>query len=140
MKRTIFASELSIKEIQELALSIKQPWSYLICKGYKDIENRNWSTPFRGRIYVHAGKQFDSPLGEINPFIYLNLLPAQWQEYIKADLILGAIIGEVSITNCVTKSNSPWFVGKYGFILSQPILYEKPIPYKGQLKFFPVFL
>ncbi len=24
------------------ALSIKQPWAWLICAGYKDIENRSW--------------------------------------------------------------------------------------------------
>ena len=36
------------------ALSIKQPWASLIAHGIKDIENRNWKTHFRGRIYIHA--------------------------------------------------------------------------------------
>ena len=52
----------------------------------------------------------------------------------------GAIIGEVDITNCVDKSDSPWFVGKYGLVLANPVLYDKPIPYRGQLGFFEVKL
>ena len=38
------------------ALSIRQPWAWLIVHGYKDVENRTWSTKFRGRVQVHAGK------------------------------------------------------------------------------------
>ena len=47
------------------ALSIRQPWAWLVCKGYKDIDNRTWwlhVPPLLNypehiiRIYVHAGK------------------------------------------------------------------------------------
>jgi hypothetical protein len=31
---------------------------------------------------------------------------------------------------------SPWFFGKYGFVVKDGILYAKPIPCKGQLGFF----
>jgi hypothetical protein len=48
----------------------------------------------------------------------------------------GCIIGEVDIVGCVTQSKSPWFVGKYGFVLANPILYTMPIPCKGKLGFF----
>ena len=41
------------------ALSIRQPWAWLIVHGHKDIENRTWTTSFRGRLLVHAGKSFD---------------------------------------------------------------------------------
>jgi hypothetical protein len=41
------------------ALSIKQPWAWLIVSGHKDIENRNCPTRFRGRLLVHAGKKVD---------------------------------------------------------------------------------
>ncbi len=37
-------------------LSIRQPWAWLIVNGYKDIENRTWSTRFRGKVLIHAGK------------------------------------------------------------------------------------
>lgn len=35
-------------------LSIRQPWAGLIMSGEKEIENRSWSTSYRGRIGVHA--------------------------------------------------------------------------------------
>ena len=37
------------------AISIKQPWSFLIASGIKDVENRTWQTKFRGRVLLHAG-------------------------------------------------------------------------------------
>ena len=50
----------------------------------------------------------------------------------------GGILGEVTITDCVDTSSSPWFCGPYGFLLSEPTAYEVPIPYRGQLGFFEV--
>ena len=54
------------------------------------------------------------------------------------ELPLGAIVGEVIITDCVDISSSPWFCGPFGFLLSEPTAYEVPIPYRGQLGFFEV--
>lgn len=36
------------------ALSIRNPLSYLVCAGLKDVENRSWSTEFRGRVFIHS--------------------------------------------------------------------------------------
>jgi len=41
------------------ALSVWQPWAWLIVRGYKDIENRTWQTGYRGTILIHAPKKFD---------------------------------------------------------------------------------
>jgi hypothetical protein len=112
------------------ALSIKQPWAWLIVNGHKDIENREWSTKMRGKILIHAGKNIDrdglrwiqSSHPEIN-------LPKTFE--------LGGIVGEATITDCVTKSVSPWFFGTFGFVFKD----AKPLPfkpYKGQLGFFEV--
>jgi hypothetical protein len=136
------------------ALSIKQPWAWLICAGYKDIENRDWfigrkvasgavnfTIPLPMRIYVHAGKQSDLS-EETIAFIKerANPLTHEYGSTWKDVLNFGAIIGEVDITGCVKESQSPWFVGRYGFTLANPILYDKPIPYRGQLGFFEVVL
>ena len=76
------------------ALSIRQPWAWLIVNGYKDIENRTWSTDFRGRIYLHAGKR-----------VKTGDFPEQ-RDYIReSGLILPeepplrAMVGEVTITD-----------------------------------------
>jgi len=123
------------------ALSIKQPWAWLIAAGYKDIENRAWPTNFKARIYIHAGKQPDSKgawaiwgdrtfmelLDDIAK-IQIPNLTTFWDK--------SAIIGEADIVDCVTQSKSPWFVGPYGFVLANPTLYQKPIPCRGKLGFF----
>ena len=40
-------------------LSVKQPWSTLICAGVKDVENRTWRTEYRGPLLIHASAQED---------------------------------------------------------------------------------
>jgi len=35
-------------------LSVRNPISYLICAGIKDVENRTWKTDYRGRLYIHS--------------------------------------------------------------------------------------
>lgn len=146
------------------AISIKQPWAWLIVHGYKDVENRNWKigrkpTCFgeyqnRGlelpsRIYVHAGKT-----GEFNKETFawilqrLNgqqstLFALQYQilDGVPHRFPLGAIIGEIDIIDCVKDSKSPWAEeGLYHFVLTNPIAYKEPIPYRGQLGFFEVNL
>lgn len=111
------------------ALSIQQPWAWLIVNGPKDIENRTWYTPFRGRVYVHAGKKA----------LYTSTVP-DWErfdaQYWASRPGLGAIVGEVDIVDCVKASDSPWFQGPYGFVLANPVAYAEPIPCRGRLGFF----
>ena len=71
------------------ALSIRQPWAWLICRGFKDIENRNWKLPAYGfsppgRVYVHAGKRMGistSVLSVTEEWILERLTPSQREEY-----------------------------------------------------------
>jgi hypothetical protein len=37
------------------AISIRQPWAWLIVNGYKDVKNRIWAANLRGRVLIHAG-------------------------------------------------------------------------------------
>ena len=144
-------------------LSIKQPWAWLIVNGFKDVENRDWPIgrrPQHGqyqsqkadfrlslptRIYVHAGKTVDEAVDIDMIDVIDQRLPIDRRaEFWRLEdddgwgALLGAIIGEVTITGCVTASASPWFVGKYGFTLANPVAYKTPIPYLGQLGFFEV--
>ena len=113
------------------ALSIRQPWAWLIVNGYKDVENRDWPTRFRGDFLVHAGKAMDDmSLEEIISYYGLEGIdPAQ------TELKRGGIVGRSTILDCVTRSDSKWFHGKYGFKLGQ----SRPLPFKpcrGRLGFF----
>lgn len=41
-------------------ITLIQPWATLVALGEKKIETRSWSTNFRGRIAIHAGKKIDN--------------------------------------------------------------------------------
>lgn len=114
-------------------LSIQQPWAWAILNAGKDIENRQWSTSFLGRILIHAGKRVDT-----EGITYLQsrgLTPPIF--YSEFDKTLGGILGSIEITDCVRESKNDWFFGKFGFVLKDPIVLPFK-PCKGQLGFFEV--
>lgn len=122
------------------ALSIKQPWAWLIVNGYKDIENRSYplgSKEPTQRIYIHASKNLDESGWD---FIKNILTTEHWAKFCNQHargFRVGAIVGEVTFTGRIVNGHSsPWFVGPYGLVLNDPIAYEIPIPCKGQLGFF----
>lgn len=135
-----------------LALSIHQPWAYLIAAGHKDVENRGWHMGITGRIYIHASKK-EAPRDN---FAYAFALVKTLHGAADASIIeknyhlfkaFGAIIGEATIVECRHRELgecgcfSMWHeVGQYGFYLKDPVLYDRPIPYRGQLGFFEVKL
>jgi hypothetical protein len=41
------------------ALTVHQPWVWPIAHGWKPIENRTWSTAYRGPLAIHAGVRWD---------------------------------------------------------------------------------
>jgi hypothetical protein len=109
--------------------------------GYKDIENREWPTKFRGRIYIHAGLTMDVNIPKLSiteSCILERLNMLQRDEYQTTPKHRGSLIGEVDIVGCVTESKSPWFTGPYGFVLVNPTHYKVPIPCRGKLGFFEV--
>jgi hypothetical protein len=102
------------------ALSIQQPWAWLIATGAKDIENRTWRTHYRGTVAIHASRWDNSAPDKINGII------------IPEKLWIGCIVGFVDIVDCVTESKSKWFQGPHGFVLKNAREIE-PIECKGRL-------
>lgn len=100
------------------ALSIRQPWCHNILHDGKDVENRDWPTKGRGWFLIHAGKSPDGPLPRA-----------------LADVPRGGIVGAAQIVDCVTDWDSKWWMGKFGFVLRDPIPLPL-IPCKGALGFF----
>lgn len=126
------------------ALSVRQPWAWLIVNGYKDIENRNWATGVRGTVLIHASKGMtSSEYWNVHRFVRSLVAegraPADALERMPSlyDMQLGGIVGQVDITDCVDRSASPWFFGKHGFVLANAKATEF-MPYRGQLGFFEV--
>lgn len=120
------------------ALSIRQPWADMIMRHGKDIENRIWNTKFRGRFLVHAAKAW----GRIEKETYKSLVEdlglRDGELRAPEGMDLGCIVGSVELVDVVKSSLSQWFMGDYGFVLRDPILFREPVPVKGKLGFFDV--
>src|SRR4051812_281998 len=114
------------------ALSVRQPWAWLIVNGYKDIENRSRRTQHRGPLLIHASQTFD------------------WDGWTKAvdlcrDMLIplpefhalerGGIVGVTQVLGCVDHSTSQWFFGPCGYTLadSRPLAFQ---PCRGRLGLF----
>ncbi|WDG52442.1 ASCH domain-containing protein [Pseudomonas chlororaphis] len=121
------------------ALSIRQPWAWLIVHGGKDIENRSWHTKFRGRFMVHAAKGMTVRqwVAAIDFCIAQGIHDTPFDMPAFEDLQRGGIIGSVELVDSLDTSESPWYMGQKGFLLRDP----KPLPFtplKGRLGFFEV--
>ncbi len=119
------------------AITLRQPWAWAIINAGKDIENRDWKTHFRGRVAIHAAVgmtrgEYDRTCDYIRGVNREIRIPAY------EDLERGAIIGTAEIIDCVQESDSPWFMGEYGFVLARPRRLPEPIPCKGMLSFWAV--
>lgn len=124
------------------ALSIRAPWWWYILHRRKDIENRDWSTRYRGPVLIHASKWWNlEAVGEDVRDAKPLVRPAAWRTettYRQMRAAGGCIVGRAEIVDCVSESNSPWFFGKYGFVLANPVAFAEPITCKGALSFFTV--
>lgn len=103
------------------ALSIKEPWAWLIVQGIKDIENRTWRTNYRGRVLIHASRSFDQRgydwlVAGPSPLITFTF-PDGFPTPESFRPTMGGIVGVVEIAGCVSDSPSPWFFGPFGFQL-----------------------
>ena len=125
------------------AISVRAPWWWAILHAGKDIENRDWPTKFRGRVLLYASKWWSmsevADDGETVGRIYRQAGGASHDHGFTYRMMRdrgGHIIGSVEIVDCVEQSDSPWFFGRYGFVLRDPVAFETPTPCKGALGFF----
>lgn len=115
------------------AISIRQPDAWFVVNGYKDVENRSWSTSERGVVAVHASaKRMTADDRE-----YLSAVCGDLGIPVPGDseLPTGGIVGAVEILDCVTEHPSEWFDGPIGWVLGKYL----PLPFapcKGRLGLF----
>jgi ASCH domain len=115
------------------ALSIRQPWAWLIVNGYKDVENRSRLTHYREGLLIHAGldkSEFNDGMADY--------IKRKYGVDIPDTLELGGVVGVVDVVDCSNVHTSPWFVkrkGNFAWILSN----QRRLPFracKGALGFF----
>jgi hypothetical protein len=107
---------------------LKQPWAWAVATGKKRIENRTWSTRYRGPVFIHASMKLDSAA-------------VDWLRRAGVTLPLrfvhGAVIAVAEIVDVVTAADAaafaPWFFGPYGFVLTNVRRLSRPVPERGRL-------
>lgn len=116
------------------ALSIRQPWAWLIVNGFKKPENRTWKRKHPDRCLVHTGKTFDQEGYDwvCENFKGLAVLMPDPDGFER-----GGIVGVVDIIDCVDHLDDPFFFGPYAYVCdnAQPC---KLVECNGQLGFFDV--
>ena len=109
------------------ALTIKAPWAWAIAHAGKRIENRTWTTRYRGPIYIHAGA---SDLRRDRAQIE-RITGRPVPDIIEHSALI-AVAQLVDIVPLDELSPDPWACGPYCWVLDgvQPIA---PRPMAGKL-------
>lgn len=119
-------------------MSVWQPWAWLLAHGYKDVENRQWWTSFRGPFLIHASKTMDDmTLAEIIDRYDLRGIDDADAAQREIEAQRGGIVGRAVLRDCVSSHPSKCFHGKYGFVLDK----AEPLPFtpmRGRPGFFKV--
>lgn len=114
------------------ALTVWQPWAWLIVAGHKDVENRCWPTKHRGPLLIHAGKTYDGDPREDDEENGIA---------IPKGLPRGAIVGAVNMVSCLPyeRASSIWHQhGQYGFYVADAVQLATPVPWRGSQGLFDV--
>lgn len=117
------------------ALSIRQPWAWLIVQGHKPVENREWTTHYRGPLLIHASatvakRDYELTAAMVDEEFGITVPKLEVIER-------GGVVGLATLADCVQEMDNPWFTGPCGFVLTG----AKPLPFlpwKGGLGYFHV--
>jgi len=113
-------------------LTVRDPWAHLIVAGEKRIENRTWSTRYRGPVWIHSGAMYDERA--------FDWCRGKGIELPDPDDLPGGIIGQVELIDCVpvrdlpTKLHRHWSAeGPVCWIVNCPERLKTPIDCRGKL-------
>lgn len=116
---------------KDRVLTVCQPYAELIARGEKPIENRDWRTPYRGPLWIHAGKS-QGWLSEGDEARY-------------GPLVYGAIVARVTLYDCVRLKELPGALrasehanGPWCWLLSDVQRLVVPFPARGALGIWDV--
>lgn len=111
-------------------LTIRQPWAWLIVNGHKNIENRSWSTNYRGPLVIQSSKGIGS-IRELSE-------TCNWVEHetgiaLPGDFSLGTVEGIVTLSDVITTGTGFYAdPGSFHWVLTNPKILT-PSDIKGKL-------
>ncbi len=118
------------------ALTICQPYAQLIVRSEKRVENRSWSTNYRGPIAIHAGKSRD----------WLSEDDEARFHFLHDPLVFSAVLGTATLIDCLHidriergeyDRRHPWLrthehtEGTWCWVLDHIHRFRTPLPWKG---------
>lgn len=142
-------------------ISLYQPFASLVVAGLKQYETRSWDTKYRGPLLIHATKTMP---GWAKGFAQSDqVISALWRKGLRfEDLPMGAIIGSADLINTVR--TDLWLAGRmklvddvndqieedwreeylfgnydegrFAWELTNPVLFDTPIPARGSQGFW----
>lgn len=136
-------------------LTVWQPWAWAISAGIKLVENRDWLPSWRtlqpgDELAIHAAKK------PVSSSDYLTMrsmaraagriadVPTIEAWLGGASMVKGAIVAVVRFDGVVRgvdelpAAQRPFWVGRYGWQLSNVRQLREPIPCRGQQGLFPI--
>ena len=120
---------------RNVAICVRQPFATLLCSGIKDIENRKYSTDYRGRLFITTGVNdyINDVLNDPNydmlvaPYVERGIIPPL------ESLQKSALIGYVDLVDCVLEPvNSFWSRGAWAdghnvnWIIKNAYIFDEP--------------
>jgi hypothetical protein len=119
------------------AISIKQPWAWLIANGYMTVENKKWYTAHRGDILIHASKSqadLDRDIKHVREYFKIGIDPKQ--------LLFGQVLAVAQLIECTKAPMTPidmyWHErGKFAWVLRR-VRQIEPFAVRGRLNLFEV--
>lgn len=100
-------------------LTVKQPWASALVRGEKDVENRIWTTTYRGWVLIHAGLKWDE-----------SVISKQ----VAMTMPRGHVIGAIKLTSIVHGHDSGWAQpGCWHWLhdTSAALILPNPVPWRG---------
>lgn len=110
------------------ALSVRRPWAQLIATGAKRIENRTWSTDYRGPILIHASKAFEDTGVRLAARLGVVVDPAACATgYL-------AVVDLIDVHRAGRACGDPWAMpDHYHWVLANPRRLPEVVPGPGRL-------
>lgn len=125
------------------AITIHQPWAWLIAEGFKVHENRVWETSYRGPLAIHvnapSGFKEADVVEALDELVARGMLPADARpslDTLRAEL--GHVIAVAELRDCKASADvdSPW-VNDSGFVFClADVRRVSPVPVKGFQRLF----
>jgi hypothetical protein len=128
------------------ALSIRQPWAWLIVNNFSNVECRNRRFNFRGPVLIHASKRVDR--AGYHSLVELQTPPPRlsgseaisWRDLQQnippvEELETEGIVGRAVVADCVYTRVAPRFRETFGLVLTEarPLRFQ---PCRGKLGLF----